>query len=673
MASLVNQTNFSFGEVDPVLLQATDEPDYLKALSKCKNVYVNARRSLSKRPGSSFSFSSNLIQDDLNKGIKRISYSNGENKWITAVMYLSDSTVELKIYLRSWADNTEHLLSFPLTQANNTIDQFSIDASDEFIVIANSKYNPLEIKVDFEDISLSTITPIKFSVVPSIDTGNIDYSKYEFGVSGVPLGSTITITNIPPGDENSFDALYVGGLVISRFGASIESPLGIAIITSITQPGTSQIINTIVVSPFDNDGKDSTGSAWSVRRPVWGTGIGFPKLCSFHGGRLYLVGTEKYPSLICGSRINTYNDFNAAEGNGVDPIIYLMQEPKGGSVTHVFGGLNLNIWTKENQYIAWSGLDVGLTPKNFFPRSVSSFTISKNDPLRYKDETYFVTSDGKNIIQLSETYQDANTVDISFASKHLVNNPVRSAISILPGLEEQLVFFINEDKSVFLYSASKSTGVSAFSSVEFIYPEGYELSTIENIDNEVYIALFNNTKKDFVFFKILDNLYLDYSSPLTMSGGTGTVNSIYSVGDKLALTSVSGSTISYFGEFIVGAANVITADVPDGEYTVGLLYSVDIASMNNISSPQNIFFKNKKFKDYVSFYQSYDLSINGKPHALSSIAKIQDPGVVLQTGFAILGNSNGYRNEQEITVKQSSPYPCNIQSMGYMVKGASIT
>ena len=672
MANLVNQTNFSFGEVDPVLLQATDEPDYLKALSKCKNVYVNARRSLSKRPGSSFSFSSNLIQDDLNKGIKRISYSNGENKWITAVMYLSDSTVELKIYLRSWTDNTEHLLSFTLTQPNNTIDQFSIDASDEFIVIANSKYDPLEIKVDFNTIANSTISPIKFSVVPSIDAGNLDYSEYGFEVTGDPLGSSILVKNIPNAGL-SFGQEYVGGLMICRFGASVESPLGIVIITSITGPGTSQVINAIVVSPFNKDETKSHGAAWSVRRPVWGTGIGFPKLCSFHGGRLYLVGTEKYPSLICGSRINTYNDFNASEGNAVDPIIYLMQEPKGGSVTHVFGGLNLNIWTKENQYIAWSGLDVGLTPKNFFPRSVSSFTISKNDPLRYKDQTYFVTSDGKNIIQLSETYQDANTVDISFASKHLVNNPIRSAISILPGLEEQLVFFINEDKSVFLYSASKSTGVSAFSSVEFIYPEGYELSTIENIDNEVYIALFNNTKKDFVFFKILDNLYLDYSSPITMSGGTGTVNSIYSVGDKLALTSVSGSTVSYFGEFIVGAANVITADVPDGEYTAGLLYSVDIASMNNISSPQNIFFKNKKFKDYVSFYQSYDLSINGKPHALSGIAEIQEDGVALQTGFAILGNSNGYRNEQEITVKQSSPYPCNIQSMGYMVKGASIT
>lgn len=661
---IINQTNFAYGEVDPVLLGATDQPQYLEALASGKNIYITSQRTISKRPGSVFSFAQD-IATDLTLGTKSISFANGENKWITAIIFLDTAKTNIQLFLYDWTTgNVEPSLVHPVTA--DSIDEFSIDATNDFIVISSLDNPTLEAKIDFNTITATTISPINFSVIPSVDTGEIDYSKWQFVLSGTPLGTTITIHNVVGA---GFTQAYVGGLVIEEQGATVEQPLASGLIQTVgAVSGGTQVLTLIVTSPFSKDATTTGGAFWSVRKPIWSPTLGYARLCSFHGGRLFLVGTKKYPSFIAGSRENTYNDFNVKAGNDVDSIAYLMQEPKGGAVTHLFGGLNLNIWTSETQYIAWSGLDVGLTPKNFYPRAVSNYTISKNDPIRYKDNTYFVTSDGKSIIEMTESYQDAKVVDISFSAKHLVNNPLFASVSVLPSEREQIIYFVNEDETVFSYSKADTTGVNAFCPTVFSLPENCSILTIENVDNKTYLFLFDSTTQFIYTFELKANFYLDFSINVTFSNKTAAVSPFYADGSKLALIKEESGITTFYGLFDV-ASSTITADVEDGNYAVGYLYDVDISSMNNIASPQNVFFTNKVVRDAVSFYQTYGITVNGKSFATQNIFGIQESGAVLQNGIADLGNANGGRNFQQINIKQSAPYPCNIQSIGYAVEG----
>lgn len=670
---IINQTDMRYGEIDQDLLGSTDQPEYMQAIAKGTNCYINSKRKISKRSGFIADKESAIFESGIENGLKQVTYTTADDVTLTAILYVHTTAVNL--YLRNWKNGQELNIELYDVAAGSVIDDFSIDASDKFIVVSNVAYPTHEISINVDTLSMSTHKNIDFSVVPSIDDGIVNYSGATFTIEtsdNVTLGSVINITNLVAG-KPTFDTNWVGGTVISRNGTTVDQPIATAIITKVTfGAGTEVIFNTIVTSPFSDKALISGGQAWSVRKPIWSKpdtidNRGYPKLCSFHGGRLWLAGTKEYPTMICGSTEATYNDFDTRDGSDAAAIVFLMKEARGGSITHIFGGINLNIWTNRTQYIAWSGLDVGLTPKNFDPKAESDYTISKCNPIRYKDKIYFSTADGKALIELTETYQQVNAIDISFSAKHLINNPIQAEISVLSSENEQLAFFVNEDKSVFCYSKSAALGVTAFTPIEYKFPKNYILLALISVKEQMYQVIYNTVTHKVFFMESMNDFYLDSARKLTFTDGKAPTLDTYTDGEVLEVIQINDGTTYWLGKGkIVG--NELVKDIPDGDYFAGFIYTVDIKSVNNIANPQNVFYKTKKYKDAVEFYKSYDLTINGTPAALPNLAQVQSDGVVLQSGFSIRGSAQGTKSFQQITITQNSPYPCNIQGMGYIAQ-----
>lgn len=664
---IINQTDMRYGEIDPDLLGATNEPQYLQAIAKGTNCYINSKRKISKRTGFIIDESSNLLVSGIEDGVKEVTYTTNNNIRITAILYVNNNVSPtgkfLILYVKNWSSNEEREFTLygPILE---TVEAFSMDASDKFIVIANENHQTVEVTVDTENIALSNAKAINFSVIPSIDDGSINYSEFEFEVSGDPLGSIITISNLPGGQ--GLGSSYVGGMVISRNGTTVDQPLATGIITGVGA-GNPQILTVIVTSPFSDKAIKSGGAAWSVRAPIWSATKGYARLASFHGGRLWLTGTKEYPTIICGSTEGLYNDFNVRDGNPTDAIVFLMKDSKGGAITHMFGGINLNIWTNQTQYIAWSGLDVGLTPKNFAPKPVSDYSISKSRPIRYKDKIYFSTSDGKALIELDETYQNVKAIDISFSAKHLINNPIQAEISILDSENEQLAFFVNADKSVFCYSKSAALGVTAFTPMSYVFPENYILLALISVSNTMYQVIHNIVTRKTLFLKSRNDLFLDTTKLVTFTGGIAPTLDTYKDGEVLDIIQIVNGTTFWHGEATV-VNNELVKDLQDGDYFTGFIYDVNIKSVNNIANPQNVFYKTKKYKNAIEFYKSYDLKINSKSSALPNLAEVQQEGVVLKSGVKILGSAKGAQSFQQITITQHAPYPCNIQGIGYIAE-----
>lgn len=669
MTAKVLQTDFSLGEVNQDLLGSTQQPQYFSALEKAENVYISSKKQAKKRGGL---FIHSRIHLNFNiKEFKQISLVDGNGVWFIVIFYIE---VE--------KNNVLHIICIPELNPNlhqnfyksydhplGSLSDVSISVSDQYIVVANINNKPIQIEIDFVDIRKTKIEFIDFSIVPSIDDGSYNYQPYRFTPSGKPLGSTVTITNVP--NSLGFTQDYVGGLVISKNGISEQTPLATGIIEKISNVANNrQIINLLVMTPFDPKAGTTTGGSWSIRKPVWGENVGYPKLCSFHGGRLFLVGTKKYPSLICGSRINTYNDFNTGEEYPTSAIAFLMQKSKGGTIKHVLSGINLNFWTESAVYIAWGGLEEGLTPKNFYPREVAHYMVNDMQPIRYKSHIYFAASKGKSLIQMTESYQQAVFKDISFASSHLVKDPVYASVSSYDN-EEEIAHFLNKDHTSFLYSNDELTKVSAFSKFIVEFPYKYRIYSLSNVNNEPYFLCYSPITSLGFLLKNKSFVYLDGASEVSIKNKEAVIGFFYKKGAIVSLVqqNVSGE-ILYFGDFSIPEETTFKANVPDGEYIIGFKYHCFIKTMNNIGNKQNIFYKNKRYNIYVDYFDSYSFFVNGYPQATSGIYDIQrfrSSGFPMKTGVAILNDTDAVKNLLQINVYHHVPYPLNVRGIGYTV------
>lgn len=656
--NIKNQTDFGLGEVDESLLSATDQRQYSRALSKLDNMFVSSYRNLQKRPGSVLRNAFEPFAFPFND-FKRVSVCNSDNIWLRIYVAAEGTTVQILIV--KWVPPFQTKTIAYDAGVNLDTESLSIDANEKFLVVAHRNMPPIECNLNFDDVTQTQPpNPINFSVEPSIDDGAIDYAKVNFTISGNPLGSIITHDG-----TISFSTDYKGGLMISENGASSEQPLGTALIDS--YDSNTKQFKTIVTTPFSDKALTTGGGSWSIRRPVWSANTGYPHLCAWHDSRLWLVGTKEYPSLICGSRLNTYNDFNVRSGNDVDAISELLSEPKGGRFVHLFGGINLNLWTQDTQYIAWSGLDVGLTPKNFAPRPVSNYSVSTCEPIRYKNNVYFTTSNGKTLLEMKESYQQAEIGEVSVLAKHFINFPKFLTTAIIPSSRDQFLYGFNQDDTSFCYSQVSESNVSAFSSNTFALPIGCKIVDLVKVENKTFIIA-NANINDMYIYELVSDFFLDFAQEITLTNGEATLSDVYKNDTELSV--ISKDLKSYYGKFSVAYDNnktSIQADLPDGDYYAGKIHTCTIKTMNNISSPENAFFKNKIVRNGLSYYNSYDIKINGKPTALSTIAEIQTEGVKLQTGIADIGNTQKTGSEHFTVVEQASPFDMNIQAIGYIV------
>ena len=89
--------------------------------------------------------------------------------------------------------------------------------------------------------------------------------------------------------------------------------------------------------------------------PVWSDARGWPAVCTFHGGRLYMAGSTQKPTSVWGSRINGYFDFTWVETDGVIPddhgIFDTIDVSEYNKITNIFSGRSLQLFTSGAEFI----------------------------------------------------------------------------------------------------------------------------------------------------------------------------------------------------------------------------------------------------------------------------------------------------------------------------------
>lgn len=702
LASLIEQSDFSLGEVDEIFNTNTMQPGFLQVLKKCRNCHITDQKIVEKRGAFALFNDQGILPTDVggNNVFEQLSFQSRDGDWYLVLTILngSDTDVQLiKFAFDQTAGVRLPIESFTLATAFTGLVPSQIDttATDNYIVFASPTLTPQRLIIDEVTLSNSVIEPITFSVLPSLDFGELEYSTYTFSPfcdnietlpSGNPLtcsildvfGSTINVTRPNAGDPK-FTNEWIGGLIAGQTGTSSEQPIGFGIITNITdKDAVTQIFTVSVLQQFGTTNYSQEGASWSVKEPAWSTEKGFPSKTTFFQGRLWFANVPHFPMFIAGSNINTPNTFNTANGNSTDAIAYILKNSENGGITSIFGGQNLHINTASQQLAVTAGQDVGIEPGNFSPKLISSYTTSAIKPISYRSNIFFTTVDGKALVQVVDNIQEVQSAIISFNSQNLIRNPISFAVHVVADTQDQFLTLLNSDNTITVYSQGLLTGVSGFSLYEIDLFPTEEIRQLTVIDNTLYIVtnkfrlLYMSTRKDY-----------DGWEELSMTSGIIDVsnNPMYSVGDSVSVSyelTVQGVMNDfYLGEFIVFDSGGLKLDVlQDITATVhiGSKYIPLIQPLSLYSGPTGSLKLRRVSQAFVQFFQSYSLLINGKQFATLSPSELLPKGTIKLsvTGTARLGYSQGSKNNFELVVSQSAPYDFKIQSLAWSINESII-
>lgn len=434
MTRFVNiQTNFSTGELDPLLRSRIDIEAYRNALEEATNVLIQPQGGLRRRPGLRYVTAlPSTGADSAGNGVRLVAFE----------FSTSDS------YMLCFTHNRMHVFkngslitningsgnsyldtsSFGLTGAR--LATVSWTQSADTLIVVHEDINPIIIQRGANDaawtgsaITFTSIPKYAFTfstespaseITPSEVTGNVTLTATTTAITGTAQAggaTTITLAAGASATDDAYNGLYVsltGGTGSGQY-ALITDYVGATKVATVdatwtTNPdatttyvvsafvpemvgqyinanpqGRAKVIafvdydnlNVVTEFPFFNDDPIASGN-WEVEfgyEDVWSSTRGWPRSVTFHEGRLYFGGSKARPSTVWGSRVGLFFDFVSTEGLDDDAVEATLDTNTFNAIVDITSGRDFQVFTTGGEFYVPQDGLVPITPTNFFVKS----------------------------------------------------------------------------------------------------------------------------------------------------------------------------------------------------------------------------------------------------------------------------------------------------------------
>jgi hypothetical protein len=698
---MIRQTMFTTGEVDIVTWKRTDVNEYLTAAQSLLNVEVGTTGLAKKRKGTSLlynvtgyaQFNSHMYEFVDKNGNYYLLISASGHFYVfaspsnEAQVITSTGNNVVTGYGTNVVVNGSNLIfvqDIPTPYQTGDLDNLDYTQDNDTLIISSPSYAPGRIYISAYNGSGFPTFAFQYLDIfplPSYDFNNINYNQttVTLSVSGSNV-LTIAFAGLPAGQV--FTNAWIGGEIIGG-GASDIDPVGYAIITAVSQVGTTVTFTANVQIPFQTSGYATQGSQYSIRQPVWTAPAspwpavnpvvtGYPAKVLYFQNRLWFGNTNLLNNTVFGSRINSPINFDVGTGRDTDAIVYTIGQTNSGAILWMNGGKQMEVYCQNNEFACPQDQNTALTPSTFSIRQQSSYGASPLlKPITYINDSYYSTKTGKALINyhfngIGLTYTSSN---ISVASSHLVKAPSNRAL--LRGSDtsqDNFIYYLNPgDDTITAFQFATEYKLAALTPIEF--QGDVELIDIVTIDNQVNILKFYALTEQFTVEVFDDSTRIDCNFQATMQ----------SSGLVTGLSLLNGYTVQVvyqnqdFGQYLV-VGGQITVTNPMGiadSVMIGLLYDVEITPMYVFTGAAEAPFFKQMNRIYVDYYQSLNFFINGNLVPYQNFADIQAGlPLVPQTDTAIISPVLGYDRFQTFSITQSSPFDLQITSIGYQIDSA---
>ena len=650
MARFVNvQTNFTSGELDPLIRSRVDIENYKNGLERAKNVVCQPQGGVRRRPGTRFL---NELGGTPANGVRLVSFEFSVNDsymlcFTTDRMYIYKDKV-LITNINGSGNPYLNTSGFGLTSTH--LDHIVWTQSADTLIIVHEDHRPIKIVRGAND-STWTISNITFDSTPkhafTISTSNPAGTLTPSAVSG-----KVTLT--------ASSGVFISGHVNQYINVDPQGRAKIVEYVSATS------VKVVTEFPFFDTSVIANGK-WELEtgyENVWSVSRGWPRSVTFHQGRLFFGGSQSRPSTIWGSKVGLFFDFEPVEGLDDDAVEATLDTNTFNAIVDIISGRDLQVFTTGGEfYVPQEGL-TPITPTDFFLSTTSRNGCKEGVRVKQLESgILFIQRQGKALSEIaySDTQLTYITSKISLLSGHLLKNPTRMDIRRAVATDENdLLLIINEsDGTIVAFSLLRLQNViapSEFTTVGSFVDVGVDITDIYTIVKR------DDNGADKYYVEVFDNTYL------TDSGVKGTTAS------SLDMSHVDGATVNVISDGYVELNQVADSAVtfvnpPTASSEVGLPINVEVKTMPvdlKIQTGTRIGFKKRIVEVNALLYETQNLVINGNPLPIRSLgADALDDPVPEFTGTKTLHGILGYNNEGQITVTQNAPLKFTLLGLEY--------
>lgn len=428
------QTNFSTGELDPLLRARVDIQQYENALAKATNVVIQPQGGMRRRAGSKHILElPNSSTPSAANGVRLVPFEFSVDDsymlcFVAERMYvIKNGSVITNIngsgnnYLAVSGLTGAMLSSICWTQSADTLIVVHPDLPPTRIVRGATDATWTASQIVFDSIpryafSLQEFTP-QATITPSAVSGNITITASAYtsdtGSLQAATANSVTLKSA----ASSTNDIFVGMCVVMTSGAQAGKARKISAYNGTTKVATTfppwdtapltgdnykiapfaqesvdqyinvqpqgrvritefvsdDVVRAVTEFPFF-DTTARTAGKWTVEclyEPVWSATRGYPRTVTFHEGRLYFGGSKSRPSTIWGSKIGIFYDFKPSENLDDDAVEATLDTNQLNVIVDIISGRDLQVFTTGAEfYVPQAGTEP-ITPSTFTLKAVS--------------------------------------------------------------------------------------------------------------------------------------------------------------------------------------------------------------------------------------------------------------------------------------------------------------
>jgi hypothetical protein len=652
------QTNFSTGELDPLLRARVDLTAYTNALEKATNVVCQPQGGIRRRPGSRYITAlANSGAESAANGVRLVEF-----EFSTSDSYMLCFTHNRMYVFKAGAlitningSGNPYLSTSGVGLTGATLANIVWTQSADTLIVVHPDIAPIRIVRGATNADW-TASAISFDSIP----------KYAFTVSVTNPAGTLTPSAVSGKVTlTASSSVFTAGAVGQYVNAS---PQGRAKIVKYNS-GTS--VDAITEFPFFNTSAIANGS-WDYEsgyEAVWSSGKGWPRSVTFHEGRLYFGGSKSRPSTIWGSKVGLFFDFEATEGLDDDAVEATLDTNTFNAIVDIISGRDLQVFTTGGEfYVPQSGLEP-ITPTNFFVKTASRNGTQQGVRVQQLESgTLFIQRQGKSLNEFAYTDTQATyvTQKISLLAGHLLKGPSRLALrrSVATDENDLLLMTNANDGTMAVFSLLRAQNVIAPS--EFITVDGAYIDVSVDISTIYTVVRRNVNGANQFYVEVFDNTLLTDSAKT----GTGVVSTV-------TMSHLVTETVNILEDGAVQANQVVpaggTVTLPRAtasSYEIGLPIAVEARTMPvdlKLQTGTRLGFKKRIVEVNALVVDTQHMKINGTQIPFRAFGDILDQPVAAFTGTKTLHGILGYSQEAKITVSQDIPLKMTLLGMEYKV------
>ena len=646
-------TNFSTGELDPLLRARVDLQSYGNALAKATNVLIQPQGGLRRRPGLKHIYElPNSSTASAGNGVRLVPFQ----------FSVDDS------YMLCFTHNRMYVIKNGVVQTNingsgnpylttsigsSIVDDMCWTQSADTLIVVHPDLQPVRITRTSD--TAWTATTIAFDSIPKY-AFTIAYSNPSTTLTPSAVSGNITLT--------AGAAAFNSGHVNQYINVSPQGRARIVEYVSTT------VVKAITEYPFFDTSAKASGS-WELEtgyEDVWSSTKGWPRSVTFHEGRLFFGGSKSRPSTVWGSKIGLFFDFVPSESLDDDAVEATLDTNELNVITDIISSRDFQVFTTGGEFfVPQQGTDP-ITPLTFTFKNVSRNGIKPGTRVQSVESgSIYIQRQGKSLNEFifSDTQLTYITQRISLLAGHLLKGPQRIALRRASSTDESdlLLMTNTSDGTMAVFSIMRSQQITAPS--EFVTDGdfvdiGVDVTQIYCVTKRV----FNGTTRYFIE-QFKDDLYTDCAFT---GGAAASASSLPHVAKAL---NVICDGVPQGNETVSGGGSVTFDRASTVSYEVGLPMTVYVKTMPvevKLQTGSRVSMKKRivEISAVLEDTQHCILNDNEVAFRLLDNPLLDDP-VPTFTGIKRVNGVLGYSREQSIEVSQNLPLKMNLLGLDFRV------